>query len=66
MNITITLTKAEIQGIQNYLNEVDEPTNNANIEREIKTRLYHTLRDSREAISDHIQAAEKKVLNEKP
>lgn len=62
MNITITLTEAEKQGIIKYLTEVDEPTTDEAIENEIKTRVYHALRDPREAISDHILNEEKQAL----
>lgn len=70
MKIEITLTKAERTGIISYLKEVDEITENMigtpfvedAIEREIKSRLYHALRDQREAIADHISEAETAVL----
>lgn len=62
MHITITLTEAEKQGIKKYLEEVDEPTTDESIENEVRTRLYHALRDPREAISDHILSEEKQVL----
>lgn len=62
MHITITLTEAEKQGIKKYLTEVDEPTTDEAIENEVRTRLYHALRDPREAISDHILSEEKQVI----
>jgi len=69
MKITITLTEAEKAGLISYLKEVDEITDQSTqagidfaIEMEVRTRLYHALRDSREAIADHIADAEKAAL----
>jgi len=70
MKITITLTEAEKAGIINYLKEVDEITNQSTqkgidfaVELECKNRLYHALRDRREAISDHVIGMENEAID---
>jgi hypothetical protein len=73
MKITITLTESEKAGIISYLKEVDEITDQSTpagidfaIEMEVRTRLYHALRDPKEAISDYVADAERKQLETKP
>jgi hypothetical protein len=70
MKITITLTEAEKTGLISYLKEVDEITDQSTqggidfaIEMEVRTRIYHALRDPREAIADHVAEAEKKAVH---
>lgn len=65
MKIIITLTKAEKAGIISYLKEIDEITDqstrediNLLLQTEVRQRLYHALRDPREAIADHVTDAE--------
>lgn len=62
MKITIELTEAEVKGIKSYLKEVDglERVTKQDITYFIRS-LADTMHVAHEAVSDHIQDAQRKI-----
>ena len=60
MNITITLTEAQVSGIKNYLREVGNIKNpkKSDIQDEIQNLVSGNLQSPREAIAMYIEAHE--------